>query len=344
MASANVGIVGASGYLGNELVRLLSGHPSMNLKQAISTSQGGRTLGEICPFLGDKRDLVLERSPDVLDVDLAFLAGKSGEAMGQVPSLRQRGIKVVDLSADYRLKDPAVYQTVYGETHRDLDGLASAVYGLTEFAADAVRSADLVANPGCYPTAALLGLVPLRRAGLLPASVVIDAKSGSSGAGATPTPESHHSRVASGVQPYGGGRHRHGPEIDQALGSVISADGAAPPTVAFVPHLVPLVRGLMCTTYAPAISDEVESRWAETLTSAYASSPFIHVATAPPRWPWVVGSNACWISTERSGGTGVVYSVIDNLIKGGAGQAIQNANLMLGLPPTDGLPLNGLGL
>lgn len=325
-------------------MRLLSGHPTMHLTQAISSSQTGRTLGEVCPFLGTGRDIVLQASSEDLDVDLAFLAGKSGEAMRQVPALLERGIKVVDLSADYRLKDPALYERVYGERHLDAEGLSRAVYGLTEFAAPEIQAADLVANPGCYPTAALLSLLPLQRAGLLPSQILVDAKSGSSGAGASPTPETHHPRVAGGVQPYGGGHHRHGPEIAQVLATATSVKDTSAPTVTFVPHLVPLIRGLLCTSYAPQVAEGTTTRWAETLATTYASSPFVHIADVPPRLPWVVGSNACWIATEPSGTTGVIYSIIDNLVKGGAGQAIQNANLMLGLLATDGLPLTGLGL
>lgn len=342
MADLSVGVVGASGYLGSELLRLLSSHPQLELTQAVSTSHAGETLDQLCPWLSDGHAVVLEKDASSLDVDLAFLALPSGEALAQVPQLLSRGIKVVDLGADYRLKDPAEYLATYGRPHSDPEGLAQAVYGLTEANREAITSAKLVANPGCYPTATLLALLPLAREGLLPEQVVVDAKSGTSGSGASPTPATHHPQIATSVNPYGGGKHRHTPEIRQALDAFAPASEGSGPQITFVPHLVPVVRGLLCSIYAPGVDEEMLPRWPAALASAYGDAPFVRVGPVP-RLPWAVGSNRCYLATEAAPPSGVVYSALDNLVKGGAGQAIQNANLMLGLPEAEGLPVGGLG-
>lgn len=343
MTEHTVGVVGASGYLGGELLRLLLTHPSLKLKQAISQGHAGENLDQVCPWLSDGHAIVLEKDPSSLDVDLAFLALPQGEALRWTPELLARGTRVVDLGPDYRLKDAEVYARTYGREHSDPDGLEHAVYGLTEANREAIASAKLVANPGCYPTATLLALLPLARAGLLPPHVVVDAKSGTSGAGSSPTPATHHPQAGASVNPYGGGQHRHGPEIRQALSELSGSAPTEPVTqVTFVPHLVPVVRGLLCTIYAPGVEEAGFGAWSSTLQGSYASSPFVRFG-AVPRLPWAVGSNRCYLATELAPPSGVVYSAIDNLVKGGAGQAIQNANLMLGLPETTGLPLGGLG-
>ncbi|MDE1819684.1 MAG: N-acetyl-gamma-glutamyl-phosphate reductase [Euryarchaeota archaeon] len=342
MTTRTVGVVGASGYLGGELLRLLSSHPSLLLKQAVSQSHAGETLDRICPWLADGHALKLEPDASSLDVDLAFLALPQGEALRTAPSLRSRGIRVVDLGPDYRLKDPAAYEATYGRPHSDPDGLAQAVYGLPEIDRDAVRGAKLLANPGCYPTATLLALLPLAKKRLLPSHIVVDAKSGSSGAGASPTPATHHPLAGASVNPYGGGNHRHVPEIRQALSELSGVASGEGPQLTFVPHLVPVVRGLLCSIYAPGVESSSFSSWNPTLEAAYASEPFVRVGGIP-RLPWAVGSNRCYLATEAAPPSGVLYSALDNLVKGGAGQAIQNANLMLGVPETDGLPAGGLG-
>lgn len=333
----DVGIVGATGYLGGELVRLLGEHPELRLTQAVSRGHGGARLTEVLPYLADVEDLVLLDDPTKLTGELVFLALPPGESLGLVPGLRARGIKVVDLGPDYRLKDPRQYQATYGRPHTDPEGLAEAVYGLTELNRERIRRCDLVANPGCYPTSALLALAPLARAGLLPEQVVIDAKSGSSGAGAAPGPATHHSVAGASVNPYGGGRHRHLPEILQEL-----AQFGRVPGVTFSPHLVPLVRGLLSSVYLPGVGPAQFDAWGPAFHAFYGDSPFVRLGPVP-RLPWAVGSNRCLLALESSPPSGVVYSAIDNLVKGGAGQAIQNANLMLGLPEAQGLPRGGLG-
>jgi N-acetyl-gamma-glutamyl-phosphate reductase len=343
MAEHSVGVVGASGYLGSELLRLLASHPSLRLTQAVSSSHAGETLDQVCPWLADGHEIHLGADTSKLDVDLAFLALPSGEALQRVPDLLGRGIQVVDLGADYRLKDPQEYLQFYGRPHSDLSGLEEAVYGLPEANREAIAHAKLVANPGCYPTATLLALLPLARRGLLPPHLVVDAKSGSTGAGAAPSAQTHHPQVGASVNPYGGGKHRHTPEIRQALDAFAPApEGGRGTQITFVPHLVPVVRGLLCSIYAPGVEDEQLSQWAPALHQDYDAAPFVRVGPVP-RLPWAVGSNRCYLASEPSPPSGVVYSVLDNLVKGGAGQAIQNANLMLGLPETEGLPLGGLG-
>ncbi len=332
-----VGVVGATGYLGGELLRLLAEHPGLRVTQVVSRSHGGARLSEVLPFLADADDLVLLDDPGKLTGELAFLALPPGEALAVVPGLRARGIKVVDLGPDYRLRNPPTYEETYGRPHTDPDGLSKAVYGLPELNRERIRSSGLVGNPGCYPTSALLALAPLARAGLLPGQVIIDAKSGSSGAGASPGPATHHPVAGASVNPYGGGHHRHLPEILQEL-----AELGAVPGVTFSPHLVPLVRGLLCSVYLPGVTPSQFDAWGPAFQGFYGESPFVRVGPVP-RLPWAVGSNRCLLALESSPPSGVVYSALDNLVKGGAGQAIQNANLMLGLPEAEGLPRGGLG-
>jgi N-acetyl-gamma-glutamyl-phosphate reductase len=340
MAGSTVGVVGASGFLGGELLRLLAHHPRFDLVQAVSASHAGEKLGELHPHIGPGGELVLLDSPDRLDCDLAFLALPAGESMACVPSLLERGIRVVDLSPDYRLKDPRVYRDTYGQDHRDPEHLGEAVYGLTEWNRDRIRTARLVANPGCYPTAVLLALRPLSRSeesGKGP--IVIDAKSGTSGAGASPTETTHHSIAAGNVQPYGGRRHRHVSEILQELPG--GANGGR--SLIFKPHVIPLVRGILCSVYLwEGLTDGNPPEI--TLDRSYVGEPFVHVVSRPPRLSWTVGSNDCFLSSEPVGEGRVIYSTLDNLGKGGAGQAIQNANRMMGWPEDEGLFRGGLGL
>lgn len=341
MTGTRVAVIGAGGYLGGELLRILVGHPGMDLTQAVSRSGSDQKITETFPGLPAGTSLKFTEDPSKLDCDLAFLAMSAGDSLQVVPSLIERGIKVVDLGPDYRLADPKLYSSTYGREHTDPDGLAQAVYGLTELNRERIKPARLVANPGCYPTATLLSIAPLLKAGQLPDYLVVDAKSGTSGAGATLSKATHHPSAALGVQPYGGGNHRHVPEIRQFLDG-FSSKGA--PAFSFVPHLVPVVRGILCTTYAQSGSDGALASWKGVVTRSYAGEPFVTISDQVPQIPWAVASNRCFISMERAGPSVVIYSVIDNLVKGGAGQAVQNANLMLGIPETEGLPLGGLGL
>ena len=333
-------VLGATGYLGGELLRLLSAHPTIEVDHVISTSRAGSALTEVAPQLSGFDSLVLEPSVDAVDSDIAFLAQPAGEAMHEVPTLLDRGVKVVDLGADYRLKDPEEYARVYGRPHQDTAHLAEAVYGLPELNRDAIRAARLVANPGCYPTATLLAVAPLLRHGTITGPIVVDAKSGTSGSGAQPTASSHHPEAAGTVWPYGTPSHRHVPEMEQALRAL--GVGSAPRLV-FVPHLVPLVRGLLCSIYpTPRDGFDVEA-WTRLYKDDYADSPFVRVGPTP-RLSWASGTNRCFLSVQAAGGAPVVFSAIDNLGKGGAAQAIQNANLMLSLGETTGLTQAGFGV
>jgi N-acetyl-gamma-glutamyl-phosphate reductase len=332
-------VLGATGYLGGELLRVLSQHPSLDVVLATSGRQAGATLGSVYPGLSRFSELVLSADADRADADVAFLALPATESMAVVPSLLERGIRVVDLGPDYRLKDPAEFRRVYGKPHADPGHLAEAVYGLPELGRDAIRSARLVANPGCYPTATLLAVAPLWRAGLVEGPIVVDAKSGTSGAGASPTPTSHHPEAAGTVWPYGTPEHRHLPEMRQALAS---AAAPAPPIV-FVPHLVPLVRGILCSIYVRSTGPFDPLAFASVYARSYADSPFVRVGGVP-RLPWAAGTNRCFLSVVSVGGAPVIFSALDNLGKGGATQAIQNANLLLGLEETLGLTQPGFAV
>jgi N-acetyl-gamma-glutamyl-phosphate reductase len=323
-----VAVVGATGYGGSETIRLLARHPSFKVTVATSGRLAGRPLREECPWLGT--DLVLERlDPNRLDVDFIVLAQENGFAMEHAAALLDRA-RVVDLSADFRLRDHNVYREYYGREHSrpDLQG----VYGLPELEdRNAIAGARLVANPGCYPTAALLALSPLK--GSILGVPVVDAKSGVSGAGRSRQETDYlFAELSSGMKAYGVARHRHTPEIEQGLGQ----------TVRFTPHLVPISRGIHATCHLPVAETTVEIL-RERYWDAYRSENFVRIVPAPPSTKQVQGSNRCDIFVDYDPRTSmaVVITVIDNLVKGMAGQAIQNLNLMAGLPETTGLPLDG---
>jgi N-acetyl-gamma-glutamyl-phosphate reductase len=335
---ATAAVLGASGYLGGELLRLLSFHPELELTEAVSQSHSGQRLGDVAPNLGRYESLVLSADASAINADVAFLAQPAGEAMRVVPGLLERGIRVIDLGADYRLKDPAEYERVYGRPHTDPEHLASAVYGLPELFRSEIAPAKLVANPGCYPTATLLALAPLVKRSVLTGPVVVDAKSGTSGAGASPTATSHHPEAAGTVWPYGTPVHRHVPEMEGILERI----GPAPPLV-FVPHLVPLVRGILCSIYPTARGEFDPVLWDGYLRSDYADSPFVRIG-GTPKMPWASGTNRCYLSVQKVGDAPVLFSVLDNLGKGGAAQAIQNANILFGWDERTGLGASGFGI
>jgi N-acetyl-gamma-glutamyl-phosphate reductase len=336
---ASAAVVGANGYLGGELLRLLSYHPSIEVTTVVSRSQAGKAVAEVLPNVERFGELRLAATPDAVDTDIAFLAQGAGEAMGLVPSLLERGVRVVDLGPDYRLPDAEEYARVYGRPHTDTTHLAEAVYGVPELFGDHVRGSRLVANPGCYPTATLLALAPLVEAGALHGTVVVDAKSGTSGAGAQPTIDAHHPEAAETVRPYGVPEHRHVPEMAAAFERL----GLPKVPLVFVPHLVPLVRGILCSIYAPGDGGVDPAAWAALYAKRYAGSKFVRVG-GMPRLPWAQGTNRCYLSVHSASGWPVVFSAIDNLGKGGAAQAVQNANLMLGLDESAGLAHPGFGV
>lgn len=331
-AVARVLVAGATGFAGALAARLVWRHPRLELATVTSRSEAGARLDEIYPrhrVPMTLEQLDLQRANEV---DAAIVAYPHGAAAPIVAELRGLGAAVVDLSADFRLRDLPEYERWYGP-HGDPDLLEGAVYGLPELNRDAVRRADLVANPGCYPTAAILALAPLAEAGLV-AGVVIDAKSGVSGAGRGGGEAMHFSNVGENFKPYKAEGHRHAPEIVQELRG-LGADGP----VTFVPHLLPVDQGLLASCYVTLAreTDAVELR--ALFAARYTDEPFIELADAPPGIADVRESNMCRIhvALDPTGGRALVFAAIDNLWKGAAGQAIQNLNLMLGLPETEGL-------
>ena len=335
MGATPVAVLGASGYTGAELLRLLATHPELEVAAIGASSAAGEPVSARYPHLDAYADRSFEdlQADDITErAEFAFLALPHGEAAAVAPALLEAGMRVVDLSGDFRLPADA-YPSWYGYEHPSPAWLEKAYYGLPELFADAIQGAALVANPGCYPTAVLLGLVPLATDGLIePGSLVVDAKSGVSGAGRTPTDPTHFATADSSVRPYkAGGVHQHTPEIEQYLGSDWS--------VTFVPHLVPTTRGVLTTSYVKTTSDAATLLAA--LNEEYSAAPFVRVLPEGtlPDSKRVQGSNVCELGVAFDGrtGTAIVIGAVDNLVKGAAGQAIQNLNMMLGFPETTGL-------
>jgi N-acetyl-gamma-glutamyl-phosphate reductase len=323
-------VAGASGFAGALAARLVQRHPRLELAAVTSRSDAGVPLRELYPHHridAVLQELDLDRHGDV---EAAIVAYPHGASAPVVAALRERGVKVVDLSADFRLRDLAVYETYYVE-HPHPELLDEAVYGLPELYRDAIAQSSLIAGPGCYPTAAILTLAPLARAGLV-RDVVIDAKSGVSGAGRAATAKTHFVSVDENVTPYGVGTHRHAPEIDQELRAL-----GADVTVTFTPHLLPLDQGELVSCYVTVDGDagDVVALYDE----AYADEPFVEVTTRPPGVRDVRETNLCEVHVQTDPRTGKVlaFGAIDNLWKGTSSQAIQSLNLMLGFPETEGL-------
>ena len=340
-----VGLVGVTGYTGMELARLLCGHGGLELVRATSRSEAGKRLADIYPFLfgTDVGDLEIT-PPDPADLAascrLVFLAVPHKTAMEMADALLHEGVKVVDLSADFRLDDKDVYEQWYATEHTRAHRLAEAVYGLPEHNADAVATANLVANPGCYPTASILGLAPALGAGIVETDgIVIDAKSGASGAGRKASVGTLFCEVHDSFKAYSLGKHRHTPEIEQELSKVAGTDI----TVSFNTHLLPIDRGILATIYTrlttPKTLQDVHALYA----AHYIGKPFVRVLPVgqQPETRWVRGTLYCDIGLVVDPRTNrlVITSAIDNLCRGASGQALANANLMLGLPLECGLNL-----
>jgi len=334
-----VGIVGGTGYTGVELLRLLARHPHCEVTSITSRSEVGREVAELFPNLRGHFNLRFE-APDEADLegaDLVFFATPNGIAMGQAPALLEAGARVIDLSADFRIRDPGLWEHWYGLRHGSPELLGEAVYGLPEVNREAVREARLVANPGCYPTAVALGFLPLLEAGLVRLDgLIADAKSGVSGAGRKASVAQLMGEAGESFKAYGIPGHRHQPEIRQTLGLVAGESLE----LTFVPHLVPMIRGIEATLYARLkSSDSVDLQGL--FETRYQDEPFVDVMPlgSHPETRSVRGANQCRIAVHRplQGEMVVVSSVIDNLVKGAAGQAVQNMNLMFGLPETSGL-------
>jgi N-acetyl-gamma-glutamyl-phosphate reductase len=337
----SVGIFGASGYTGAELLRLCATHPDLDVVLATADSQAGTAAADLYPSLAAAYPGLTFAEPDPAladGLDLVFLALPHGASQQLVPDLRKRVGKIVDLAADFRLKDPALYPVWYGEEHHQPGLLREFAFGIPELFRDDIAGADLVAAAGCYVTAAALALAPLVRAGVVePTGIVVDAASGVSGAGRKLAHTSHFGTVNEDFVAYGLLTHRHTPEIEQAVGPGTQ--------VLFTPHLAPMTRGILATCYArPAIAGAGVGASAvdplAVLADAYADEPFVVVSERSPSTKATLGSNCAHVTARYDERTGwvVVLCALDNLTKGASGQALQCANLALGLPETAGLP------
>ena len=339
-----IGIVGATGYTGSELVRILATHPDVDIAVITSESRDGEKFSDVHPFFHGIVDQPLFKAEKVheMDLDLVFLALPHGVSMEYVKQFANKDFKIVDFSGDFRLDSPQTYEQWYGKPHSYAAGFNSAVYGLPELYTDRIRQASLVANPGCYPTSAILALAPLLQRGLIDRkSIIIDAKSGTTGAGVKASDTTHFSNVNDNFRAYGLKRHRHTAEIEGVLGEQ-AKNGL---TVQFTPHLLPVDRGILSTIYARPSGQAGGQELKSLYHDFYDDKPFVRICDAPPAIKDVRGSNFCNIFADFDERTGniLVVSTIDNLVKGAAGQAVQNMNLMLGFDETSGLqhvPIN----
>jgi N-acetyl-gamma-glutamyl-phosphate reductase len=332
------GIIGGSGYTGAELLRLAAGHPDLEVAWATADTSVGTPVAQVYPSLAPAYGGMTFAAFDpamAADVDLVFLALPHGQSQGLVPRLLEAGVTVVDLAADFRLREPADYARWYGEEHTCPELLGRLAYGLPELNREAIAKADGVAVAGCYPTAAALGLAPLVRAGVIePRGVIVDAASGVSGAGRALKHAMHFGTANEDFTAYGLLDHRHTPEMEQVIGAQLL----------FTPHLAPMTRGILATCYARPTGEPTTDELLGALAEAYAGEPFVVVSPTPPSTKATWGSNACHLSARYDPRTGwvVVLAALDNLVKGASGQAVQCANLVLGLPEAAGLSAIGI--
>lgn len=336
-----VGIYGGSGYTGQELLRLLLGHPEAKVVATTSRRFAGVPVSEVYPAFAGLTDLVYTNdTPEKMagEADVIFLALPHGASMEMAPLFARMGRIVIDLSADFRIRDAASYEAWYGP-HRATETLREAVYGLPEIHRDEIRKARFVANPGCYPTSIILGLAPVLKASCIdPDTVIADSKSGVSGAGREPQIGSLYCEVEGGFKAYKVAQHRHTPEIEQELGLLANREMK----ISFTPHLLPVKRGILSTIYAKLVREMTAAAAVALYQEFYKGEPFVRVLKSGqfPNLSSVVGSNFCDIGVTVDARTGrlIVVSVIDNLIKGASGQAIQNMNLVCGFDERTGLP------
>jgi len=333
----NIAILGASGYTGAELIRLLAGHPHAKIAVLTGDSQAGKPIGEVYPHLrfSGLPDLISMEQVDFSGIDLVFCCLPHGTTQTVIAGLPAH-VRIVDLSADFRLENPESYKEWYGHAHQALALQKEAVYGLTEHARAAVKTARLVANPGCYPTSVQLPLIPLLKDKLIaPEGIIIDAKSGMTGAGRGAQANHLYTEISEGISAYSISGHRHAPEIEQGLSKAAGADVI----VSFTPHLMPMNRGILSTIYVKTNADV--STLKASLEKAYANEPFVHVMPDKFRvfTHSVRGTNHCIMNVfaDRVKGQAIIVSAIDNLCKGASGQAVQNMNVMFGFAETLGL-------
>lgn len=336
----NVAIVGASGYAALELVKILLRHPSARITIATSRQDDSPRLDAVHPSLASRIDLACEPFDSEClaeEASVAFLALPHTASFAVTPSLRRRGVRVIDLSADYRLKDAQVYADWYNHEHTDRDGLREAIYGLPELYRESIPAANLIANPGCYTSTSIIALAPLIAEDRIErVGIVIDAKSGVSGAGRSPKLTTHFPECNENFSAYNVGRHRHTPEIDQVLTDAGRAR-AERVEVIFTPHLVPMDRGIFATIYATPRSSASEHELTELYRAYYADCPFVRIVNHLPSTKDSVHTNFCDLAIRVVRGRIVILACLDNLIKGAAGVAVQNFNLMHGYPETLGL-------
>ena len=336
-----VGIINVTGYSGIELARILSRHPEAEIASVTGRSTVGQRLGDVFPHLSA---VDLSITEDITEsVDVVFSALPHNASAERLAPFVESGVRAIDISADYRLKNLQIYEEWYGE-HPHPSHIEDAVYGLPELHRDEVADARLVANPGCYPTPSILALAPVVAAGLIESDIIVDAKSGVSGAGRSLDLKFLFTEVNESVRAYGAGGHRHMPEIAQELGR-LNGNGAAPLSVTFLPHLIPMTRGILASCYAKFRAGESftgengQRRLMELYRDFFADHPFVHVTDEPPSTKQTLGNNDCRIypTVDRSTGRLVAVGCIDNLVKGAAGQAVQNMNIMFGMPEHLGL-------
>jgi len=331
-----VAILGGTGYTALELLRLLLRHPQVNITAVTSRSETGQ-VADVHPSLSGRIDLNFSNpSPEVLAglADYVFCCLPHRASMDSIPALLSAGLKVIDLSADYRLHDPAVYETWYGHVHTDPTRLGATVYGLPELYASKIPGQSLIANPGCYTSTSILALAPLLAAQCIrPQGIIIDAKSGVSGAGKTLKVETLYSECNESLTAYAIGHHRHTPEIEQVLSDVAGEKV----DVIFTPHLVPMDRGIFATIYADPTADRTQAELMDVLRNYYAGKPFVKVVDHLPRTKDVAGTNFCHLTLRLVKGKVMLLAVLDNLVKGASGVAVQNLNLMCGFPETAAL-------
>ena len=352
-----VAIIGASGYTGAELIRILLQHPHAELAALTGDSQAGKALGDVYPHLRFKNlpALVTLEQVDFTAIDLVFCCLPHGTAQAIIARLlpplssppqavgKEGGMKIIDLSADFRLEDPQTYAKWYGHPHQAVDLQKEAIYGLTELVRDELKNARLVANPGCYPTSVLLPLMPLLEAGLIQGEgIIIDAKSGVTGAGRSVKQSNLYTEINDGISAYGIAGHRHSPEIEQGLSFAANQDV----TVTFTPHLMPMNRGMLSTIYVRLKGTHTAADLRQALQKKYETEPFVHILPegAMPSTHQARGTNDCIIGifADRIPGQAIIVSVIDNLVKGASGQAVQNMNVMFGWPETTGLQMSAV--
>ena len=337
-STLRVVLVGGSGYAGFEAIRWLGRHPQAELVGVYGPEHELGPMEDFYPLLSKQVTLAQElfepgKLAD-LGADVAMLCVPHQVAMSYMPALRAAGLRVIDWSADYRLSDAAVYEKWYCP-HTDPAGLAEAVYGLPEYFSEQIASANIVANPGCYPTCSALAIAPILTAGLIePTGIVVNAISGVSGAGRTPSLKNHYPERNENFEPYGVGNHRHMPEIEQTLSAIVGREVE----LLFQPHLCPMDRGMLCSIYAQPTEGVTPDQLIGALQATYVDAPFVRVRTdVLPATKYVATTNFCDVTATVAKGKVVLFSALDNVIKGASGQAIQNMNIMFGLPETTGL-------